>query len=108
MKVDYSPLSVCVVLSNHCYNFFIKPRIASNSGTCNVIKISPWYKLKLFFSQILFNNAAVKWQILRPSFDNGIGSYKEIMLSKSRNSSITCICIPVKDVHFCYDFSLIL
>ena len=49
-----------------------------------------------------------KFDQLRPSFDNGIGSYKEIMLSKSRNSSITCICIPVKDVHFCYDFSLIL
>ena len=43
--------------------------------------------------------------ILRPNFVNGIESDKEIMLSKSRNSSITCICNPV---HFCGDFSLIL
>ena len=43
--------------------------------------------------------------MLRPNFDNGIGSYKEIMLSKSQNSSITYNCIPVR---FCCDFSLIL
>ena len=85
---------------------FIKPRITSNSGTCNLIKISPSYQLKFIFGQILFNNVAIKFSIL--IFNCDLMLITEIMLGKSRNSSITCICIPVKGVHFCYDFSLII